>query len=1036
MPPIGNKKRRNTRGNTVVTTTTTTTFSSDEKNKHNKRNAGVEEPANEDSIEISDPYNGALPIKLLEQLTKLKRPFYKNFKESNKELFQTIITQTDDELNEDLSENKHKVELNKLLNSWEYQYVVSFMYCTFPSFFNKNRERKGYFGKKPIPQPPKLLRDLIASHQSASSMGSGYSSGIRVSARQQQLNLQKEQQLSQKLETINFDGQVEYGPDQRKFHEMLFIQDLLKYIENNYKFEDDIVAFPEFKGDTFAWLVMELAKLYNQDQDFCAEQGCLLKHDNWFSESWTAGDITQKFKILFAVIKFVEIRNIGLRNYINDNMDLFYFPRFDVEIEKTTKTQTSRRSRKKVDTDEKSGNDKKKKTLPETILSKVETQEQFMLMHGGKVVKIIRTLTSPLNLPLKEEHAYTSDGEPLVNFEEKINEYSESIKFDYQVVAFEFDTLMEFNTNVTEFYDNNLEVEKTDDLKEFLPNEDNEEIDEDYTLRQVYMNTKYGLNLFNARMRQHESEAFFNNKKTSKLFIDKISEKNKKLMEEETKEKSQKQKEYLNKANYLRNKSQRIVRDKLIADLWNKYHTMQLSNDEMAEQKYFREISASVSNLKFENYFLNVPYSLIWKEDDLKKLETNDLYFPNSKDVYNMNWIFNCSCDSENHVIVKSPNTDTVKQIPLHDNLQNLNNLVVIENDSSIDTLHDQNIKGDILNCIKCNRWSHYKCFSDLLKKDEIYAGVVAALNQVEPEMLKTLQPFSYTIASMGGVDVEEDEQDIETTAIKINDENDGNDLIDVEKEKEDNGHEKSVSVEETESQLLMNQMDVSLKSPETNGGRSSRRAASSKHIDYTGKSAYQPVEEEESGTRRSSRRSAQEPVYQEKEEEVEELVQDGRPSFLSQFPIGPLENLLKSTNPLTKLLFRGMDGNKAESQEDLDIIYDTLYQRFFKAVCYQCCKNMSEHVVKDVFPDLLKTEQIRHAKNEIAKQKRMAKKQQMLAEKSANEQELKTSTEESAHEQELKPSTEDNVNEKEFKPSTEEIVVSKDVSLKISIEN
>lgn len=972
MPPKANKRRRTTRGNTVVTTTTTTTLTADEKNSNNKRGTEEEKPESDTAGVVLDPYNGELPVKLLDQLSRLKKPFYNHFIETNDGLFTTAVTKEDDPSQDAIphdTEHKHVVELNNLLNTWEYQYVVSFMYCTFPSFFNKNREKKGYFGKKAILQPPKLLRDLMSSHQNGSFVGSAYHAGIRVSARQQKLNLEKEKELSDKLEGIDFEGQSEYGPDHRKFHELLFVQDVLKYIENGYKFDDDIVAFPEYKGDMFAWLLMELAKVYNQNQNFCDEQGCLLNHENWFSESWTTGNISQKFKILFAVIKFCEIRNIGIRNYINDNMDLFYFPRYDVEIEKTTKTQpASRRSRKKFNGD----NEEQQKAIElQTILSKVETHEQFMLMHGGKVVKIIRKVSKPLNLPLREEHAYTSEGDPLVNFQEKVEEYCESIKFEYEVVAFEFDSLMNFNTNVTEFYENNLEIEKHDDLKEYSPNEDQAEIDEDYTLRQVYMNTKYGLELFNNRMKQRQSEALFNNKKTSQIFIDKISVKNKLLLEEETKEKSHKQKEYLNKANYLRNKSQRIVRDQLIATLWNKYHTLGLSNEEMKEVEYFTEISTEITNLKFENYFLNVPFLLIWKDEDLKKLEVNDLYFPSTKDIYEMNWLFNCSCDYASHTVVRSPNNKTAKENPLNDNILSLEGLTVIENDSNIETLHSKNVKGDVINCIRCNKWSHFKCFSNLLQKDPVYAGIVSVLNQIDAETLLNAKSSMFGIASMGGVEEEEEDMEVASNETEI-----GMD--------DEDTKESSLSKEETESQMMMENLEVSLKSPESAGGKGSRRAAASKPVDYTGKSAYQAVEEEPK-VRRSTRNASSQHSYnedQKSEEEVEEeLVSNGKPSFLSQFPIGPLENLLNSSHPLTKLLFRGLEGKTSESQEDLELIYDTLYQRFFKMICYQCCKSLSQHIIKEQFPELLNQELVRQQKNELAKQKRLLKKQQKLAE-------------------------------------------------------
>ncbi|OBA25466.1 hypothetical protein HANVADRAFT_53913 [Hanseniaspora valbyensis NRRL Y-1626] len=1031
MPPKGNKRRRTGRGNTVVTTTTTTsTITSDEKNSNNKRtnvektpDAAAASGGADDLSELQDPYNGALPMKLLIQLNRLKKPFYNDFIQKNKDLFKTTTNVDDTDKKESISTkeqekeeeeekeekdietnlqkeniNKSVLELNQLINTWEYQYVVSFMYCTFPSFFNKNRDKKGFFGKKPIPQPPRLLRDLIASHQNNNSFaGSSFKTGgIRVSVRQQQLNLQKERELSEKLESIDFDGKVEYGPDQRKFHEFLFLQDVLKYIENGYKFDDDIIAFPEYKGDTFAWLLMELAIMYNQSKSFCDEQGCLLKHDTWFSDSWNNGNIVDKFKILFSVLKLYEIRHMGLNNYIKDNMDLFYFPKFDVEIEKTTKTQSvskSSRSKKNTTTTNGDSNNSQKKKKEEeqekeTILSKIETQEQFMLLHGGKIVKIVRNVESPLNLPLRETHAYDSEGKELVKFEEKIKQYTESIKFDYETVAFDFDTLMHFNTNITEFYENNLEVEKNDDLKEYSANEDNAEIDEDYTLRQVYMNTKYGLNLFNSRMRQRESEAFFNNKKTSKIFVDKISEKNKKSIEEETKEKSQKQIEYLHKSNYLRNKAQRIIRDQVTAQLWNKYHTLQLSSDEMKEQEFFKDIAVEkLRNLKFESHFRNFPYSLIWKDEDLQKLEINDLYFPSAKDIYDMNWMFNCSCDSTAYTGVKSPNNETAKEVYVSKFLEDIDNLTVIKDDSDLEALHSNNIKGDIISCVRCNRWSHFKCFDALLKKDPLFATIVASFNQTDEETLKSLEPASFDIVSMGGVE-EEKEEDIKIES------NENEDSVNIEEEEVDENKEKSLSKEETESSIMPGTLEANLIEPETNG-RSSRRAAASKHVDYTGKTAYQAVEEEEKesnsfSSRRSSRRKVEQKSYdEEKDEEEEELVKDGRPSFLSQFPMGPLEPLLKSTHPLTKLLFRGLAGKTAESQEDLEVIYDTLYQRFYKMICYQCCKNVSDHVIKEQFPELLKQELVRQAKNEIAKQKRLARKQKKLEEKEKEKESL-----------------------------------------------
>lgn len=947
------KKRRRVNNNNVRTTTTVTTGSSKQTSADD---LVVDEAASE------NPYKDLLPEKISDQILRLKKPFYNDFLNNHKAIFNKTET-------ENSNDDKHVLEVNKLLNSWEYQYICSFMYCVFPSFFTKDREQKnGLFGlKRQILYPPKLLRDLVGNHIKVFNPSSNQlATSSRVSARQQKLNMEKEQDLVSKLQEIDIEKNVEYGLDQRKFHELLFVQDLLSYVKNDYNFKDDVIAYPEYKADMFAWLLLDLGKLYYNDMSFGSEQGDLLKHKTWFDFEDIPQDesyLVHVFKRLFEIVKICEMKSYKLKTYIVDNADLFYFPKFDVEIESTTKTRGNRRKKRKTteenvaDVAEGADNNKKQEKAKDIILSKIAIQESYMLMHGGKILKEKRTVKNPLMLPLREEHCVNKEGDLIIDFKQKIEEYANSIEYNYEIESFDFDSLLQFNTNVTEFYDNNIVSALERGNTKQGDDEEDDDIDDDYTMYQAYQNFKYGLNLFNSRMKIAEVESLFNNQQTSKMFLNKISEKKRKKIEEEVVEKSAKQKLFLNKANYQRNKYQKIIREYVMSRLWaenykinsfvNEKGVTELKEDfdvastlkELEKFEIFNKISSTPINIKYEAGYSNLPYLLVWKDEDIKYIEENEVYFPGEKDVYNMNWGFHCSCEPDKNVFIKALNNETSKAVEIPEIFtENLSKdgktLEVIDNEngSDLEKLHDSGITGDLLSCIKCNRWSHFKCFKDMIKNDPDYLDLLAVINQLSVEETEALTTDDLSCVNMGD-DIVYEEEFVENTP-------------------------KETIVEESSKEETLE---------ETGHGR---RAVTNKKVDYTGKDAYAAIEET-----RTSRRRGQEKNMTEELIDEEELVQDGRPSFLKEFPLKKdLTQIKNMPQPITKLCFKNDIGQGLTLHEDLDIILDTVFDRFKKIVCYECVQIVKNSVVNEIFPTELENEKIKLEKKRVQKEKRLEK--------------------------------------------------------------
>lgn len=934
-PTSTGKKRKRSNNNNIKTTTTTST-----------ENAKPVIP-DESSTNV---YENLLPEKISDQILRLKKPYYNDFFNKYNTVFSKKATDSQDGI------DPYIVEVNELLNTWEYQYICSFMYCVFPSFFTKDREQKnGLFGsKRQIMYPPKLLRDIVGNHIRTSNP---QVTSSRVSARQQKLNMEKEQELVSRLEEIDIEQNIEYGPDQRKFHELLLVQDLLDYAQNKHAFKDDVIAYPEYKADMFAWLLLDLGKIYYNDMSFGSEQGDLLKHKTWFdldSVPQEGSYLINLFKQLFEIVKICELKSYKLKNYIVDNADLFYFPKFDVEIESTTKTRGDRRKKRKTMEDSSDqGNDKQQKAK-DIILSRIAIQESYMLMHGGKILKEKRVVKAPLMLPLKQDYCLDKEGDYKIDFKEKIEEYTNSIEYNYDIESFDFDTLLQFNSNVTEFYDNNISSALERGTTKHGDDEEDDDIDDDYTMYQAYQNFKYGLNLFNSRMRVSEVESLFNNQQTSKMFLNKISEKKKRKIEEEVHEKSAKQKIFLNKANYQRNKYQKLIKEYIMSRLWaenyklnstvNEKGVSELNGDfdvestlqELEKFDIFNKITTAPVNIKYEAGYSNMPYLLVWKDEDMDLIEENDIYMPSPKDVYNMNWGFHCSCDSNKNVFVKALNNETSKDVEVPDYFTEALNeddkeLEIVGNEEAedISKLHERGIRGDLVSCVKCNRWGHFKCFKEMIMNDPDYKDMLAVINQMSLEDIENLSVDDLCCVNMGEDVVEEEE------------------VEDV----------KDEPIEETAKETTVDSETAEV----THG----RRAVTNKKVDYTGKDAYNAIEET-----RASRRRVPEKTVQE-----EEFVKDGRPSFLKEFPLKrTLEQMLNMNEPITKLCFKNDIGEGLMLQEDLDIILDTLFDKYKKIVCYECVQIINNSVSKEIFPAELRNEKMRLEKKRIQKMKRLEK--------------------------------------------------------------
>ncbi|KAL6931431.1 uncharacterized protein HGUI_02422 [Hanseniaspora guilliermondii] len=933
-PNIVGKKRKRNNNNNIKTTTTTTT--------ENTKPSSLDEPS-------TNIYHNLLPEKISDQILRLKKPYYNEFFNKHKAVFTKNNSDSQD------GADDYILEVNELLNTWEYQYICSFMYCVFPSFFTKDREQKnGLFGsKRQIMYPPKLLRDIVGNHIRTNNP---QVTSSRVSARQQKLNMEREQELVSRLEEIDIEKHIEYGPDQRKFHELLLVQDLLDYTKNNHAFKDDVIAYPEYKADMFAWLLLDLGKIYYNDMSFGSEQGDLLKHKTWFdfdSVPQQGSYLINLFKQLFEIIKICELKSYKLKNYIVDNADLFYFPKFDVEIESTTKTRGDRRKKRKTMEDPTEKLNDKQQRAKDIILSRIAIQESYMLMHGGKILKEKRVVKSPLMLPLKQDYCLDDEGNYMIDFKEKIEEYTNSIEYNYDIESFDFDTLLQFNSNVTEFYDNNIATALERGNTKHGDDEEDDDIDDDYTMYQAYQNFKYGLNLFNNRMRVLEVESFFNNQQTSKMFLNKISEKKKRKIEEEVHEKSAKQKIFLNKANYQRNKYQKLIREYIMSRLWaenykinsivNEKGASELNGDfdveatlrELEKFEIFNKITSPPVNIKYEAGYSNLPFLLVWKDEDLNYIEENDIYLPSGKDVYSMNWGFHCSCDSDKNIFVKALNNETSKDVEVPEYfMESLNNdgkkLEIINNEDGedISKLHERGIHGDLVSCIKCNRWGHFKCLKELIMNDPDYKDMLAVINQMSLEDIESLNVNDLCCVNMG--------EDVEEEVI----EDTSNDKIPEETLKE--------NIEDNETSEI------------THG----KRAVTNKKVDYTGKDAYNAIEESRVSRRRTQEKSVE-----------EEFIKDGRPSFLKEFPLKrSLEQMLNMNEPITKLCFKNDIGEGLMLQEDLDIILDTIFDKYQKIVCYECVQIINNNVNKEIFPIELRNEKVRLEKKRLQKMKRLEK--------------------------------------------------------------
>ena len=105
-PTSTGKKRKRSNNNNIKTTTTTST--------ENAKPVIPDEPS-------TNVYENLLPEKISDQILRLKKPYYNDFFNKYNTVFSKKATDSQDGI------DPYIVEVNELLNTWEYQYICSFI---------------------------------------------------------------------------------------------------------------------------------------------------------------------------------------------------------------------------------------------------------------------------------------------------------------------------------------------------------------------------------------------------------------------------------------------------------------------------------------------------------------------------------------------------------------------------------------------------------------------------------------------------------------------------------------------------------------------------------------------------------------------------------------------------------------------------------------------------------------------------------------------------------------------------------------------
>ncbi|KAH3901931.1 uncharacterized protein SCODWIG_03706 [Saccharomycodes ludwigii] len=307
-------------------------------------------------------------------------------------------------LGEVLSKEETQVNsalIKSLIITFEYQYVVSWLYYTTAnSFFIKNRKSKPFL----------TLNWSVTSNGNNNTDNNG--------TRFCELLLLHEISVSNQDNNTNTDG-------------------------NN------------IKTTIFDSIVLEILKVYCNDKQTKLDEIdeiLSLKEGTWDATL----NLVTKFQVLYKMIKHIERKNMVFKNHLNNNLDLWYFPTYEVETDVNGVTKR----------------DGKDKSMGNNI------RKKYMILPGGKIIELVINYTQDLTMPLNLKNCITVDDNGVdiaVNYSrnlyDKIDKYQNGIDVKHNVLAYDFDSFMKFNTEVVQLYTIGSDQEELNQLGEFYVNE-------------------------------------------------------------------------------------------------------------------------------------------------------------------------------------------------------------------------------------------------------------------------------------------------------------------------------------------------------------------------------------------------------------------------------------------------------------------------------------------------------------------------------------------------------------------------------------
>ncbi|KAL6941391.1 hypothetical protein ACO0RG_002521 [Hanseniaspora osmophila] len=855
-------------------------------------------------------YYSYMPVELTQQMSKLKKSSIMSLIEQLVIPAKATTTTSIDPLKDDSSKiitppvNPVVQELRELIRTWEYQYCVTWMYCTFPSFYTRNRNG-GYFTNK-----------------------KRQANGV--------LNGHNNNDVNSNL----------------KFHEFLLLQDLGDYLQRKgtfYSLENDAdqnsFVNPLEKDDVFLWVLMEVAKVYHNDKSIGTTVSSVLKHGEYFSSDWNSVGIVKKFQILFTILKTIELKNIGLRNYIQNNQDLWYFQKYNVSIDL---------GNGKSSTDDEMDNG---------------LEETYMCMHGGKVIKIEQVIASPLKLPLRLEHCVESQVDEYgatqvsytVDYYTEIDKYCESIENKYTVLAFEFESLVDFNSQEMKLYPVG-DTEKNDGFDN-NPNgsskdkSSNHDDDDDYTLCRVLENQIFGIKLFNNRVKQREVTVMLSSRKRSNRLVALEEDKIKKTIDDAFALKLNYRKGFMKRQTSKRSKILKLVKNLINDKNWVKFDQLyvmklqeqgilqeslenlgqyddvimnDLSNDfnsSLFTSPQHQNVSAMVENdSKYETVYQELPDLYSVNESDLDKLYKHGLSHSFDVKLDNKNWLFNCTCSyTEFHELCDDKD--------LNESIINKNESAQLSDSTTNNNPDCRNIDySDIICCDRCHRWSHYGCAEKEVESNALYKEILELINQSS----ESAKDYATVKIGESRQNVDETEFAKETTTSLTPE-------VAIETPKP------VLTDEDIVKNSLMRGLDVDVIVPRS-------RRSTAKNVSYTKEKTYSVDSESDDEDNGNEDMNNDGPANSD----------SSKPLFLKEFPLYDIA----TNRPLNKLI--------TPYFEDEEYIENVVFHNFKKFICVRCLINL-EHFMKNVqFKNDLHSFREKQLRNMKQKQKREMKKKEV----------------------------------------------------------